>query len=194
MTTYAATIWVDGPARPTIDGFRRRWDSQVDVVGAHMTVVYPQPIADDRSVLDRVRRAVASVGSFTVRLDRWVRLGDLDAIHPAGTRHLVSAFPGFPDAIVLLPDATGDAVLDLRRRLDAVFGQPGALLDHPPFVTIAQGMDEPAASLALDELASYRPDLRFEVGAVDVLRADGAGAFRSLGLAGLRGAAAAVER
>lgn len=181
MTRYGATIWVEGPSRAEVDRLRERWDGQVDIVAAHMTVVYPQTVGEDASIVDRCQNAVASSGRLTVRLDRWAGMRELEAIHPTGTRYLAETFPAFPEAIVLLPDAGGARVLDLRRRLDEVFGQPPVLLNHPPFVTIGQGLDEQRAAEAAAELASWRPDLAFEVAVVDIVREDGDGVFRSVG-------------
>jgi hypothetical protein len=188
MTRYGATIWVEGPARLEVDRLRQRWDGQFHAVAAHMTVVYPQTVDDDASIVDGCRDAVASAGRFTVRVDRWAGVRDLEAIHPTGTRYLAEAFPAFPEAIVLLPDDSGAAVLDLRRRLDAAFDQHPVLLDHPPFVTIGQGLDQRRVAEAATELTSWRPDLSFDVATVDILREDD-GVFRSVGQTSLGPAA-----
>jgi hypothetical protein len=186
--SHAATIWVEGPARSEIERLRQRWDSQHAAVAAHMTVVYPQPArVEEASILARAREALRGAQPFTIRLIRWAGLGDLEAIHTTGTAVLLAAFPNFQNPIVLLPDASGLAVLELRRRLNAVFDQPVALLDHPPFVTIGQGLNEREAAEAAAALSTYQPGLSFEVHAVDLLRLDPSGASSSLGRVDLAG-------
>lgn len=183
---YAASIWVEGPATSEIERLRRPWDSQQKAVAAHMTVVYPQLASvEEPSLLDGARNALEGAPRFSVSLDHWADLAALEALHPAGTRVLTAAFPDFRNPIVLLPDASGATVLDLRRRLGAVFDQPPELLDHPPFVTIGQGLDDRRAAEASAELATYLPSLAFDVRAVDILRIDASGAAHSLGLVAL---------
>lgn len=178
---YAAAIWVEGSSLPEIDLLRRLWDGQHEVVAAHVTIVYPQtPVGTEEVILEVAARAARATRPFPVRLDRWVDLGDLRRLHPRGTRYLTEAFPAFPNAIVLLPSTGASEVLALRRNLDEAFGQPPEILDHPPFLTIGQGLDDQQAAAAATALARYRPDLALDVRAFDILRYDDEGAFRSL--------------
>ncbi len=182
---YGATIWVEGPARADIEVFRIKWDSAQATAGPHMTVVYPQAVADATSIQDRAAAMLRDRSPFEVTLERatdYKGLGDLD---PEGTAWLRSAFPEFRNPIVLLPSAGGSGVLELRRLLDPLFGQPSEALNHPPFVTIGQGLDEADAAEVIRSLADYWPDLRFEVPAVDILEVDDDGGWRSLGPAQL---------
>jgi hypothetical protein len=178
---YAAAIWVEGSFLLEIDVLRRLWDAQHDAVAAHITIVYPQtPVGTEEEILDCAARAARAMRPFRVRLDQWTDLDGLRRLHPLGTRYLTDAFPGFPSAIVLLPSTGASEVLALRRNLDDAFGQPREVLDHPPFLTIGQGLDDRQAAAAATALARYRPDLKAEVSTFDVLKYDEGGAHHSL--------------
>ncbi len=178
---YAATIWVEGGSLPEIDVLRRLWDSQHDLTAAHITVVYPQAVVGTRdAILEVAAHAARATRPFAVRLDRWIGLTGLRRLHPVGTDYLISAFPGFSNAIVLLSSAGASEVLALRQELDDAFCQPHEVLDHPPFVTIGQGLDDQQAAAAATALGRYRPNLVFEARAFDILEEDDTGTFRSL--------------
>jgi hypothetical protein len=185
---YAAAIWLEGAALPEVDRMRQLWDSQHDAVAAHITVVYPQaPVGSEEALLEVASQAARGTRPFPVRLDRWADLEGLRRLHPLGTRYLTGAFPDFPNAIVLLLSTGASEVLALRRSLDAAFRQPHEVLDHPPFLTIGQGLDDNQTAAVATALVGYRPDLAAEVRAFDVLREDEDGTFRSLRTLALEG-------
>jgi hypothetical protein len=176
---YAATIWVEGQSRGPIEALRIQWDNQVADVGPHMTVVYPQAVQDAGSIGVRARELIGTCPPFEVVLDRYANLEALERMDPSGAAWLRTAFPAFRNPIVLLPVSGASAVLDLRRRLDAIFRQPRAALASPPFVTISQGLDYDAAAKVMRDLADVRPNFSFEVRAVDILAMDESGGFAS---------------
>ncbi len=182
---YGATIWIEGPARADIEVFRIKWDSAQATAGPHMTVVYPQAVPDATLIQARADALLWDRSPFEVTLERATDYKGLEELDRDGTAWLRRDFPEFRNPIVLLPAAGGSGVLELRRLLDPLFGQPSEALKHPPFVTISQGLDEAHAEEVMRSLADYRPNLRFEVRAVDILEVDDAGAWRSLGPASL---------
>src|SRR5215469_17421747 len=66
LTSHHATAFLDPPSS-AIEDLRRTWDPEMQrQIAAHITLVYPNEIADPAELVERVARAAGRVAPFTV--------------------------------------------------------------------------------------------------------------------------------
>lgn len=71
LTRHHATAFLGIPASHALEGFRRKWDpGMARQIAAHITLIYPEEIADPAELADRAGRAAARIAPFRVAAGR----------------------------------------------------------------------------------------------------------------------------
>ena len=151
LTSHHATAFLDPPSS-AIEDLRRTWDPEMQrQIAAHITLVYPNEIADPAELLERVARAAARIAPFTV------------AVGPA-------FYEGSPTDGVFL------GVSDLHdglSRFRAVAVPEAEAISFPPHVTIVHPRTSNRGEQAWAKLAEIHVDAAFTIGEVAMTAYDG---------------------
>ena len=156
--------------------FRARYDAMYELVGAHITIAFPDQIElDFEEARVRLTDIASQTKPFTVILDRWVGINDLLYFNPKPTRFLIERYPNAVNALFLVASAGANEMVELRYAFDAVIPQPSLLLDYPPFMCFGQTLSDEEYVKASTALADFKPDFRFQISEFQFLRegADG---------------------
>jgi 2'-5' RNA ligase len=152
LTRYHATAFLDPRSAQLVEELRRAWDPvMAEQIAAHITLIYPEEIADPSDLIARVSRAAASTGPFTVVIGSPIHAGN-----PA-------------DGVFL---AVGDVSDGIRRFRESAVPASHAI-DFPPHVTIVHPRTSGRGKQAWNELAGMQLDARFTITNVAITAYDG---------------------
>jgi 2'-5' RNA ligase superfamily len=72
LVRHHATVLLDPERSKPVEKLRSRWDPQMaQQIAAHVTLIYPEKVADPAQLDEVVRAAVARTAPFRVALGAW---------------------------------------------------------------------------------------------------------------------------
>jgi hypothetical protein len=152
LTRHHVTAFVDPVVSEPVEQLRHRWDPQMArQITAHVTVIYPEEIADPATLQERAAAAAATTPPFDLQTG------------PA-------FYHGSPSSGVFLQ--VGDLDGGLRAFRTAVV-PPGNAISFPPHITIVHPRTSALGEQAWAELAACRLSIRFTVTCVAITAFDG---------------------
>ena len=151
LKQYAVVIYVPEQLERFVVPLRERFDPDYDIVGAHITLVFPWestlPVSDFAGV---IADEVSQLLSLTVKLES---VGDF--------------YPETP--IIYWRVVPNDGLINLYRQLHVKLDQPLPFKDFIPHVTVAKEISPHRVMLVKDHIASHLPSESFEVSAIDLI-------------------------
>jgi 2'-5' RNA ligase len=166
LARYHATVFLGSSASRALEELRRTWDpGMARQIAAHITLIYPEEIADPAELVERTRRAADRIAPFTIAAGR--------PFHPGSPADGVFLHVIDPD------DGIG------RFRAAAI--PQGQAIGFPPHITIVHPRTSRRGQRAWAELAQVRLDASFTIGEVAITAYDGQcwPTLRTIALAGL---------
>ena len=152
LTRYHATAFLDPRSAQRVEELRRAWDPRMaDQIAAHITLIYPEEIADPSDLIAQVNRAAARTGPFSIVIGSPTHVGN-----PA-------------DGVFLAVDDVAGGIRSFRE--SAV--PAGHAIDFQPHVTIVHPRTSGHGEQAWNELAGIHLDTRFTITDVAITAYDG---------------------
>ena len=152
LTRHHATAFLDARSSLKIEELRRTWDpAMAQQIAAHVTLVYPEEIADPAALIARAARAAAGTPPFSIAVGSPIHEGD-----PA-------------DGVFLRVDDIADGI----RRFRELAVPSGDAIGFRPHVTIVHPRTSRRGEQAWNDLAGLRLDDRFTIADVAVTAYDG---------------------
>jgi len=152
LTRYHGTAFLDPGTAQGVEELRRTWDpGMAEQIAAHITLIYPEEIADQSGLIARVTRAAAVIGPFSIVIGSPFHAGN-----PA-------------DGVFLAVD---DAAGSIRRFRETAV-PASHVIDFQPHVTIVHPRTSGRGEQAWNELAGMRFDARFTITDVAITAYDG---------------------
>lgn len=151
LTRHHATVFLGLPAGQALEALRRTWDPEMArQIAAHITLIYPEEIADPAQLTAQAARAAARTAPFTIVIGPPFHSGS-----PADGVFFHISDP---------TDGIG------RFRATAV---PGLPIDFPPHVTIVHPRTSRFGEQAWAELANSHPAARITISQIAITAYDG---------------------
>jgi len=151
LTSHHATVFLD-PPNSAIEDLRRTWDPEMQrQIAAHITLVYPNEIADPAELVERVACAAGRIAPFAV------------AVGPP-------FYEGSPAEGVFFSVSDPH---DGLGRFRAVAVPEGEAVSFQPHVTIVHPRTSRRGEQAWAELAEIHVDVAFTVADIAITAYDG---------------------
>jgi 2'-5' RNA ligase len=152
LTRHHATAFLNPRNSQKVEELRRTWDpGMAQQIAAHITLIYPEEIADPAELIARATRAAASTPPFSIAVSTPVHGGN-----PA-------------DGVFLRVDDIADGI----RRFRETAVPASHAIDFPPHVTIVHPRTSRHGEQAWNELADTHLDARFAITGIAITAYDG---------------------
>jgi 2'-5' RNA ligase len=152
LARHHATAFLNPHSSRMVEEVRRVWDPvMAQQIAAHITLIYPEEIADPAELIARAIRAAASTPPFSISVGVPIHAGN-----PA-------------DGVFL---RVGDMAGGIRRFREAAV-PAGHAIGFPPHVTIVHPRTSRHGEQAWNELAGLHVDARFTITEVAITAYDG---------------------